>query len=220
MPFPANAMWPYCSISRVSPCARPSLIWWRKRARANTGVPAPTSPGPARRIQQPLSRLTSSPRTCSFAASKPTPTGLSARTGLPTPEEAMKLSISPGDHVSRFHRLRRADGVPMAIELAVIPQHYLPDPASVCGGSLYEALDARGVQARARPAAPACDRTHRTGSPNSSTCRMEPGPGTVHRAPFPICPMAALSNSPASPIIAATAMTSLPNSPVAPGVKS
>jgi GntR family transcriptional regulator len=33
----------------------------------------------------------------------------------------------------------------MAIELAVIPQHFLPDPVSV-RGSLYEALEARGVR--------------------------------------------------------------------------
>ena len=37
---------------------------------------------------------------------------LDRSTGLPTPEEALKLSISPGEHVSRFHRLRRADGIP------------------------------------------------------------------------------------------------------------
>jgi GntR family transcriptional regulator len=65
--------------------------------------------------------------------------------GLPTPEEALKLSLSPGEHVSRLHRLRRADGLPMAVELAVIPHKFLPDPRGV-GSSLYAALEARGVR--------------------------------------------------------------------------
>ena len=80
--------------------------------------------GPARRIEQPLSRLTSFTQDMQLRGLKTDADWLDRSTGLPTPEEALKLSISPGEHVSRFHRLRRADGVPMAIELAVIPQHY------------------------------------------------------------------------------------------------
>ena len=57
----------------------------------------------------------------------------------------MKLSISPSERVSRFHRLRRADGVPLAIENAVIPNKFLPHPELV-EGSLYAALDARGLK--------------------------------------------------------------------------
>ena len=64
---------------------------------------------------------------------------------MPTPEEALKLSISPNDHISRFHRLRRADGVPLAIEHAVIPHRFLPDPRSV-EDSLYTALGLRGFR--------------------------------------------------------------------------
>ena len=101
--------------------------------------------GPARRIEQPLSRLTSFTQDMHLRGLKTDADWLERSTGLPTPEEALKLSISPSQYISRFHRLRRADGVPMAIELAVIPQHFLPDPASV-KGSLYEALDARGVR--------------------------------------------------------------------------
>jgi GntR family transcriptional regulator len=55
----------------------------------------------------------------------------------------MKLSISPSDGISRFHRLRRADGLPLALELAVIPQKFLPDPVTVTD-SLYLALGRRG----------------------------------------------------------------------------
>ncbi len=101
--------------------------------------------GPARRIEQPLSRLTSFTQDMELRGLKTDADWLERSSGLPTPEEALKLSISPSERVSRFHRLRRADGVPMAIELAVIPEKYLPNPAAV-SGSLYAALDARGVK--------------------------------------------------------------------------
>lgn len=45
----------------------------------------------------------------------------------------------------RFRRLRFAGGVPMAIELAAIPQKYLADPQAV-KTSLYAILDALGVK--------------------------------------------------------------------------
>jgi GntR family transcriptional regulator len=101
--------------------------------------------GPHRRIEQPLSRLTSFTQDMHLRGLRTDADWLSRSTGLPTPEEAMKLSISPTDHVSRFHRLRRADGEPMAIELAVVPHRFLPDPESV-GHSLYAALEARGFR--------------------------------------------------------------------------
>ena len=101
--------------------------------------------GPARRIEQPLSRLTSFSEDMKLRGLKTDADWLSRSSGLPTPEEALKLSLSPGEHVSRFHRLRRSDGIPLAIELAVIPHRFLPDPQSV-GGSLYAALEARGLK--------------------------------------------------------------------------
>ena len=101
--------------------------------------------GPSRRIEQPLSRLTSFTQDMQLRGLKTDADWLDRSAGLPTPEEALKLSISPGESVSRFHRLRRADGVPMAIELAVVPHRFLPDPQSV-GSSLYAALDARGFR--------------------------------------------------------------------------
>lgn len=100
---------------------------------------------PARRIEQPLSRLTSFTDDMKLRGLRTDADWLERSVGLPTPEEALKLALSPADPVSRFHRLRRADGVPMAIELAVVPQRFLPDPAAV-GGSLYAALEARGVR--------------------------------------------------------------------------
>lgn len=99
--------------------------------------------GPARRIEQPLSRLTSFTQDMQLRGLKTDADWLERSTGLPTPEEAMKLSISPSDLVCRFARLRRADGIPMAIERAVIPARIIGDPLAV-EGSLYAALDERG----------------------------------------------------------------------------
>lgn len=101
--------------------------------------------GPSRRIEQPLSRLTSFSDDMKLRGLKTDADWLDRSTGLPTPEEALKLSLSPGERISRFHRLRRADGVPLAIELAVIPHRFLPDPMSV-DQSLYAVLDARGFK--------------------------------------------------------------------------
>ena len=101
--------------------------------------------GPVKRIEQPLSRLTSFSEDMQLRGLKTDADWLERASGLPTPEEALKLSISPNDHISRFHRLRRADGVPLAIEHAVIPHRFLPDPRSV-EDSLYTALGLRGFR--------------------------------------------------------------------------
>ena len=113
--------------------------------------------GLVKRIEQPLSRLTSFSEDMQLRGIKTDADWLDRSSGLPTPEEALKLSISPTEHVSRFHRLRRADGVPLAIELAVIPHRFIGDPLQVAG-SLYAALAKRG----ARPVR-ALQRLHATG---------------------------------------------------------
>jgi GntR family transcriptional regulator len=87
----------------------------------------------AGRIQLPLSRLTS------FTD------WLDRSAALPTPEESLVLALSPGDKVTRLHRLRRADGKPLAIERSSIPHRFLPDPMAV-ETSLYAALTARGLK--------------------------------------------------------------------------
>jgi GntR family transcriptional regulator len=97
------------------------------------------------RIEQPLSRLTSFTQDMQLRGLQAESQWLERSIGLPTPQEAMVLGLSPGAEVCRLHRLRRADGVPMAIELAVVPRHFLPDPMSV-GASLYTALDDLGAR--------------------------------------------------------------------------
>lgn len=63
--------------------------------------------------------------------------------GLVTPEESLSLSLSPGAAVYRFHRIRFADGVPMALELSTIAGGALPSEQAV-EASLYDALRAQG----------------------------------------------------------------------------
>jgi GntR family transcriptional regulator len=59
----------------------------------------------------------------------------------------MALGLSPGNMVSRLRRLRLAAGTPMAIEHAVVPARFLPDP-NLVDHSLYAALNKLGFVPR------------------------------------------------------------------------
>lgn len=63
----------------------------------------------------------------------------------PTPEEVMALGLGAGDRVARLDRVRRSDGVPLAVERASLPAQLLPDPHAV-EGSLYALLQARDLR--------------------------------------------------------------------------
>lgn len=63
----------------------------------------------------------------------------------PTPEEVMALGLGAGDRVARLERVRRSDGVPLAIERASLPTAILPDPEAV-GISLYACLEQHGLR--------------------------------------------------------------------------
>lgn len=63
--------------------------------------------------------------------------------GTVMPEEALKLALSPGTLVYRFHRLRYADEAPMVIETATVAASALPSLEAV-DHSLYEALALAG----------------------------------------------------------------------------
>lgn len=99
---------------------------------------------PQIRLEQPLSRLSSFTDDMSARGLPSSAVLLSRSVGQAAPDELMALGLSPGDLVSRVNRLRLADGIPMAIEHAVIPNRFLPDP-SLVKQSLYAALHEQGV---------------------------------------------------------------------------
>ena len=66
-----------------------------------------------------------------------------AGTFPPSPDEIMTLGLSAGESVSRVDRVRRADGIPIALEYTSLSSDILPDPAAV-RDSLYELLSAAG----------------------------------------------------------------------------
>ncbi len=63
--------------------------------------------------------------------------------GEVTPEESLILSMGPGTPVYRFHRIRYADGLPMALDYSTVPAFCLPSEDAV-DSSLYDALEATG----------------------------------------------------------------------------
>ena len=63
--------------------------------------------------------------------------------GVVSPDEALKLALSPGTQVYRMDRLRYADDQPMALEYATVVGWALPSLEAV-GESLYVALEAAG----------------------------------------------------------------------------
>ncbi len=63
--------------------------------------------------------------------------------GTVTPDESLTLGLSPGASVYRFHRLRLADDLSMAIEFSAIPGFALAGTDAV-RDSLYTALESAG----------------------------------------------------------------------------
>lgn len=63
--------------------------------------------------------------------------------GTPTVEEAAILKIAQTDQVARLGRVRLSNGLPLAIEQAVIPAKMLPDISAI-SESLYQALESKG----------------------------------------------------------------------------
>lgn len=62
-----------------------------------------------------------------------------------SPEEIFALGLSSGERVARVERLRKADGIPMAIERASLSEKILPNPEKV-SSSLYAVLRSTGMQ--------------------------------------------------------------------------
>ncbi len=99
---------------------------------------------PPERVELPLSRLTAFTEDMRLRGMVASVRWLDRTVSLASPQDAMRLSLSPGDSVVRLRRLRLANDIPMAIECATVPTRFLPDPESV-DTSLYAALEARGA---------------------------------------------------------------------------
>ena len=96
------------------------------------------------RVEQPLSRLTSFTEDMRLRGLAASVRWLARTVTLASPDEAMRLSLSPSDTVSRLRRLRLANNVPMAIECATVPTRFLADP-NLVEASLYDVLEANGA---------------------------------------------------------------------------
>lgn len=95
------------------------------------------------RIEKNFAKLTSFSEDMRARGRSPSTQWLKRQVGQVTPEEAMRLALSPGAQVYRFHRLRLADDEPMAIESCTIAGMALPSAEAV-GDSLYAALEQTG----------------------------------------------------------------------------
>lgn len=94
-------------------------------------------------IEKNFAKLTSFSEDMRARGMVPSNQWLKRAAGRVTPDEAMRLALSPGAEVYRFHRLRFADEEPMALEYCTIAASALPDIDAV-GDSLYEALERAG----------------------------------------------------------------------------
>jgi GntR family transcriptional regulator len=97
------------------------------------------------KLEQALSLLTSFTEDMARRGRVVESVWLSRELAAPSPEEVMALGLRAGDRVARLARVRRSDGVPLAIERAAIAAADLPDPGAV-ETSLYAVLQARGVR--------------------------------------------------------------------------
>lgn len=97
----------------------------------------------AARVEKSFSKLSSFSEDMISRGRTPHSVWLSKAEGEVTPEESLTLGLSPGTRVYRFHRIRFADGAPMALEYSTIAAFCLPSVDAV-QSSLYEALEKTG----------------------------------------------------------------------------
>ncbi|WP_274426034.1 GntR family transcriptional regulator [Chelativorans sp. YIM 93263] len=96
----------------------------------------------SRYIDQPLSVLIGFTADMARRGAESSSIVLEKTSGLPSPDEILKLGLSPNDQVFRLSRVRLSNGEPLAIENAVVPLSAI-DPDNM-GDSLYEALREKG----------------------------------------------------------------------------
>jgi GntR family transcriptional regulator len=97
------------------------------------------------RVEKNFSKLTSFTEDMIARGRVPTSSWLRKSQGTVTPEESLTMGLSPGTPVYRFHRLRFADGAPMALEVCTIQAFCLPSVEAV-ESSLYMALEKAGYR--------------------------------------------------------------------------
>jgi GntR family transcriptional regulator len=97
------------------------------------------------RVEKSFSKLTSFSEDMAARGRTARSEWIAKREGAVTPDESMMLGLSPGTAVYRFHRIRFADDLAMALEYSTIPAFALPN-VNVVRGSLYEALKAAGTR--------------------------------------------------------------------------
>jgi GntR family transcriptional regulator len=95
------------------------------------------------RLEQALSLLTSFTEDMARRGKSVESVWLSRAVHSPSPEEVMALGLGAGDRVARLERVRRSDGVPLAIERASLSTRVLPHPELV-DTSLYALLETMG----------------------------------------------------------------------------
>jgi len=95
------------------------------------------------RIDKNFAKLTSFSEDMRARGFEPHSEWLKRSSGTVTPEEAMKLGLSPGTLVYRFDRLRYANEEPMSLEYCTIVASCLPSLDAV-DASLYAALERTG----------------------------------------------------------------------------
>lgn len=99
----------------------------------------------APRVEKSFATLTSFTEDMVSRGRKPRSEWLIKDSGLVTPEESLMLALSPGSSVYRFHRIRYADDIPMALEYATVPSFCLHGVDDV-ETSLYTALESTGFR--------------------------------------------------------------------------
>lgn len=97
----------------------------------------------ASRVEKSFSKLSSFTEDMISRGRVPHSVWVSRSEGAVTPEESLTLGLSPGSPVYRFHRIRYADGAPMALEYSTIAAFALPSVQAV-ETSLYAALEKTG----------------------------------------------------------------------------
>lgn len=96
------------------------------------------------RLEKSLATMTSFSEDMRSRGLEPGCVWISRDISRPSPAEMMALGISGSEKIVRLRRLRTADNIPIAIEIATLPARFVPDPQAI-QASLYEYLEANGA---------------------------------------------------------------------------